>query len=496
MMAMRAGHTMHLSDLLGSLAPSRMRLATNPAVTGLALDSRRIVAGDCFIALAGTREHGIRHAAAAVAAGAVAVLTEDLDILPALGVPVVRVDGLRGHVGDIAARFHGHPARGMQVIAVTGTNGKTTVAHLCADALQRLHGTSAYFGTLGSGFFDALAPTLNTTPDPLSLQCELARLFARGCRHVALEASSHALEQGRLNGLEIGVAIFTGLGHDHLDYHRTLANYGAAKARLFSHVGLHTAVINAADEYAQTIARAVTPGVRTWRYSARRDGPPAEVTTVEAESTATGSRLRVRTPVGDVDISSALIGDFNLENLLAALAGLLAIGTPAVVAAAALSAARPVRGRLELAARQPCVYVDYAHGPDSLERVLAALRRLCHERLICVFGCGGDRDASKRPLMGEVAERGADVVFVTSDNPRSENPAAIAAAIVGGMRQPECARVVLDRRAAIRDALQLASARDIVLVAGKGHETTQATGDSVTPFDDVRVVRECLGLPT
>jgi len=492
MMAMRAAPGMPLAELLGELVPARGRLSANPLVTGLALDSRGVAPGDCFVALAGAREHGLKHAAAAVAAGAVAILTEGVDVLPALGVPIVRIDGLRARVGELAARFHDHPARRMTTIAVTGTNGKTTVAHLCADALRRLHGASGYFGTLGGGRFDALTPSLNTTPDPITLQREFARLLDAGCRHVALEASSHALAQGRLNGLEVGVAVFTGLGHDHLDFHGNLEAYVEAKRRLFSHPGLHTAIVNADDAQGTNILAGIAPGLRCWRFSTRDDA--AEILALEVACSATGTRLRVRTPLGVADVDSALIGDFNAQNLLAALAALLASGVALGDAAAALSAAQPVRGRMELAAREPCVYVDYAHSPDSLERVLATLRALGAGRLLCVFGCGGDRDASKRPLMGAIAERDADLVFITSDNPRNEDPAAIAADILRGMQRPGRARVELDRLAAIRAALATAVPGDIVLVAGKGHETTQTMGAKALPFDDVAVVREVLGV--
>lgn len=491
MMAQRARQAVLLADLVAGLNADRARLSGNPVVGGLALDSRSVVSGDCFIALAGAREHGIHHAPAAVAAGAVAVLTEDVDLLPTLGVPVLRIEHLRHRLGEIAARFHGFPSRQLRVIAVTGTNGKTTVARLCADALTRLRGSSGYFGTLGAGLYGALGPTAHTTPDPLSLQRELARLVAEGCRDVALEASSHALDQGRLNGVSVGVAVFTGLGHDHLDYHGTLEAYAAAKSRLFAHAGLHTAIVNTDDVSAPTILGAVAAGVRVWRFSTA-DGS-ADFVARDIGIEATRSRFAVRTPLGDLRIDSPLVGDFNVQNLLAGLAALIAHGIAPSEAAAALSAAPPVRGRMELAAREPCVYVDYAHSPDSLERVLATLRALTTGRLLCVFGCGGERDASKRPLMGAVAEAGADLVFVTSDNPRGEAPAAIAADILRGMRNPAAAQVELDRRRAIRAALQAAAPADIVLVAGKGHETTQIIGREARPFDDLQVVREYLG---
>ncbi len=465
MMAMRAKFGVPLGELLREIVTVPARTA-NPLVTGLALDSRRVVAGDCFVALAGAREHGLRHAAAAVAAGAVAVLTEDVDLLPALGVPVLRIAGLRARLGEIAARFYRDPSRRMTTIAVTGT--------------------------LGFGRFGALSPSVNTTPDPLTLQREFAALLAAGCTHVALEASSHALVQGRLTGLEIGAAVFTGLGHDHLDFHGSLDAYLEAKIRLFSHPGLHTGIVNADDAHARRVAAAIDGNARCWRFSTR--DRTADLVALAAECRATGSRLHVRTPLGEVEFGSALVGDFNVQNLLAALAALLAIGTPLAPAAEALSRAAPVRGRLELAAHEPRVYIDYAHSPDSLERVLVSLRALTSGRLICVFGCGGDRDATKRPLMGAIAERAADLVFITTDNARSEDPGAIAAAILGGMRRPAAARVELDRAAAIRAALAAARPDDSVLIAGKGHETTQTIGGDQRPFDDRAVVRDLLGL--
>lgn len=487
MMPLRAIEPMTLSELLGEFGVAGA--AGNVAVTGVALDSRLLEPGDCFIALAGAREHGIRYANAVAVAGAVAILTDEIDILPRVGIPVLRVPGLRQHVGEIAARFHGYPSRQMRVIAVTGTNGKTTVAHLCADALRTLHGQCAYFGTLGTGLFGALAPGANTTPDPVLLQRRLAELRAEACADVALEASSHALDQGRLNGLDIGVAIFTGLSHDHLDYHGSFDAYGRAKQRLFSHAGLHTAVINIDDGYAPQIVKAVAPGVRVVTYSAQPAGPRADIQVQAMDCDGRGSRVRALTPEGIVTLDSPLVGDFNVQNLLAALGALLAVGSPLAAAAQALSQARPVRGRMELASIAPRVYVDYAHSPDSLERVLATLRRLTPGRLICVFGCGGDRDAAKRPLMGAIAERDADHVIVTSDNPRSEDPAEIARQIVAGMRNPEAATIEPDRAAAIARAVAAAGSDDAVLVAGKGHETSQTVGGTSTPFDDVEVVR-------
>ncbi|MSQ68207.1 MAG: UDP-N-acetylmuramoyl-L-alanyl-D-glutamate--2,6-diaminopimelate ligase [Gammaproteobacteria bacterium] len=484
---------MRLSTLLQDLTvlPTGM----DCTVTGLAIDSRLVKSGDVFLAYAGTHEDGARYVREAAAAGACAVLMESADLLPQLDVPVLGLRDLRTHVGLIASRFYQFPAHGMTLVAVTGTNGKTSVAHLCAQAWRTLHGSSGYFGTLGYGALEALEAGPNTTPDPVTLQRNLARLAAAGTRHVALEASSHALSQGRLDHLAIAVAVFTGLGHDHLDYHGTLAAYGAAKQRLFQHPGLAVAILNLDDAYAVQVRAALASTVRLYTYSTDPQGPSADVHALAVTTARAGLVLRVRTWQGEVSLTSPLIGDFNAQNLLAALTVLMVAGSPCDAAAAALSQADPIRGRMELIAGppgSPLVYVDYAHSPDSLARVLRALRTPDTARLICVFGCGGDRDHSKRGPMGALAESLADHTILTSDNPRSEDPQAIAAQIKAGMRQPALALFVPDRAAAIAHAIALASAQDVVLIAGKGHESTQITGRCVRPFDDAALARSLL----
>ena len=484
---------MHLSTLLQDLAV--LPVGADCAVAGLAIDSRLIRPGDCFLAYTGTHEDGARYVREAEAAGACAVLMESADRLPQLSIPVVRVQNLRAHVGLIASRFYHFPAHDMTLVAITGTNGKTTVAHLCAQAFRTLHGQSGYFGTLGYGALDALEAGPNTTPDPVTLQRNLARLAATGTRHVALEASSHALSQGRVDHLAIDIAVFTGLGHDHLDYHGTLAAYGIAKQRLFKHPGLRVAILNRDDAYTDKVRAAVNPDARLYTYSTDPQGPAADVHALEVRTARAGLVLRVRTWQGEVTLTSPLIGDFNAQNLLAALAVLMVAGSPATAAAAALSQAGPIRGRMELIAGppgSPLVYVDYAHSPDSLERVLRALRLPDTARLICVFGCGGDRDHSKRGPMGALAESLADHTILTNDNPRSEDPQTIAEHIRAGMRQPAKALFVPDRASAIAQAILSAQAHDVVLIAGKGHESTQTLGHCVRPFDDAGLARRWL----
>ena len=493
MMAAKQSSSVRLADVVRDLVTRPYR--GDCEIAGLAIDSRRVRPGDCFLAYAGSREDGARYIRAAAAAGAAAVLTEAAALLPGLNIPVLGVPDLRAQLPTIARRFYGDPARHMSLIAVTGTNGKTTTAHLCAQALAALHGRSGYFGTLGYGSLDALEAGPNTTPDPITFQRVLADLAATGCAHVALEASSHALEQGRLAQLPLAVAIFTGLGHDHLDYHGSIEAYAAAKARLFRLPGLKAAVINADDAYAPQMLAALAPTTRAYTFSALANGGDAAVQALDVRCTRTGSAVHVRTWQGDFTLHSPLLGEFNVQNLLAALTALMAAGTPAADAVRALAAALPVRGRMELVAGPagaPLVCVDYAHSPDSLERVLRALRLPGVARLICVFGCGGDRDRTKRAPMGAIAEAGADRVIVTTDNPRSEDPAAIAAEICAGMRAPAAALVELDRAAAIHAALAMAGPRDVVLIAGKGHEHTQIDARSVREFDDAAVARALL----
>jgi UDP-N-acetylmuramoyl-L-alanyl-D-glutamate--2,6-diaminopimelate ligase len=469
-------------------------------VAGVAMDSRDVRPGSLFLACRGGSRHGLGFAEAAVRAGAAAVAAESDREWPAarlselsagLGVPVVEVPELGAKASEIAARFFGRPGDRLRLLGVTGTNGKTTVTQYLARALAA-DMPCAIVGTLGAGYPDALRPTAHTTPDAVTLQATLADLRAGGARAVAMEVSSHALHQHRVAALRFDTAVFTNLTRDHLDYHQTMEAYAEAKARLFRSPGLRVAVINTDDPF----------GLALFGESARRlpvvayglEGTPAHAERhVAAERLVvdvTGLRLHVRSSWGEGELVSPLLGRFNAANLLAVLAVLLESGVPLDAALARVGALRTVPGRMERlgGGDRPLVVVDYAHTPDALAQVLGALREHCAGRLFCVFGCGGERDRGKRPLMGEVAETLADRVVVTDDNPRHEDGDAIVAEILAGLREPGRAAVERNRARAIALAVGEARPGDIVLVAGKGHEPYQQIGDLRLPFSDREVV--------
>jgi UDP-N-acetylmuramoyl-L-alanyl-D-glutamate--2,6-diaminopimelate ligase len=470
-------------------------------VTGLALDSRAVRPGDLFLAQVGTVTDGRRFVDAAIDRGAAAVLQEDPGCGFTLrrGVPVVGVPGLPALVGPIADRFHGRPSGDLWVAGVTGTNGKTTVTHLIAQALAHAPGGTpsgcGVVGTLGHGPYGALRPTRHTTPDAVSLHALLAEFRDLGLRHAAMEVSSHALSQGRVGGVRFDVAVFTNLTRDHLDYHGDLGRYAAAKRALFRVPGLQSAVLNLDDPVGREILEEVGPGIEVLGYSLGGE-PRAALRAVEVSAGREGLRLALETPAGPASLESPLLGQFNAANLLAALGALLAARLTLDQALAGLAGARAVPGRMERfggAAGQPLVVVDYAHTPDALEQALATLRPHCTGSLACVFGCGGERDRGKRPEMGAVAERLADRVFVTDDNPRGEDGAAIVREILGGLRHPARARVERDRDRAIAAAVTGTGVGDVVLIAGKGHEDYQEVRGERRPFSDRAVVQALLG---
>ncbi|MBM4227414.1 MAG: UDP-N-acetylmuramoyl-L-alanyl-D-glutamate--2,6-diaminopimelate ligase [Gammaproteobacteria bacterium] len=470
------------------------------AVEGLALDSREVEAGECFLALKGSQQRGAHFVPQALRRGASAIALEPDEDLQTGSVPRVLVPDLRAKVGVLAGRLFGNPSHALEVVAVTGTNGKTTVAHLCAQAFGHLLGPCGYIGTLGMGLPEQLTASGMTTPDPLPLQAEFARMRDAGIRAVVIEASSHALAQSRLNGTRILTAVFTGLGHDHLDYHADQAAYLAAKRLLFTHPGLGHAVANLDDPVAGDMLGAVAAGVERWGFSLGGDAAGEWVEESRhlrlwaADYQRDHSLLEVGVGQARVQIRTHLTGDFNAQNLLACLAVLLAHGVGLDKAATALASVHPVEGRMErLGGRgRPDIFIDFAHSPDSLERVLRVLRGFHPRRLICVFGCGGDRDRSKRAPMGRIATSLADQVFLTSDNPRSETPAAIAQDVLSGVEQSTPVSVIDDRTQAILSALGAAGAEDIVLVAGKGHEKTQEIAGVKYPCSDRAIVQQWL----
>jgi len=470
-------------------------------VSGLTTDSRQVRAGDAFVALHGAHSDGLAFAASAIEHGARVVLAE----APAAGanavkehlqVPVLSIEQLPQQLGELAARLNDHPSRALRVVGVTGTNGKTSIVQLLAQALERLGHRTASIGTLGMGLHGYLRETGFTTPGAIAVQGALASFREQGASHVAMEVSSHALEQGRVNGVEFELAAFTNLTRDHLDYHGSMEAYGAAKAKLFTWPGLRAAVINSDDAFGRELLARLPAGVQVLRISIA-DDRDAEVAASNIVTSAEGLRFDVHTPWGTQSIHSPLLGRFNVANLLTVIACLGALGESFERIVEVVSALQPVNGRMNRlggTGALPLVVVDYAHTPDALEQALTALRAHCAGRLICVFGCGGERDAGKRPLMGAIAERLADVAIVTGDNPRGEDGDAIVAQIVAGLRDPARAVIERDRGVAIGRALSMADAGDVVLIAGKGHETYQDGAQGRRPFDDLAVARAALEL--
>jgi UDP-N-acetylmuramoyl-L-alanyl-D-glutamate--2,6-diaminopimelate ligase len=416
------------------------------------------------------------------------------DALPLLAAPE-----LRQKMGLITSRFYGEPSRRLQVIGITGTDGKTSCAHFLAQALSDAEsGPCGILGTLGVGVHGQTEPSLHTTPDPLAVQRWLADLVAKGRRYAAMEASSHALDQGRVNGIAFKAAVLTQLSRDHLDYHGTLDAYAAAKRRLFVEHQPDWAVLNLDDAFGQRlVAEAqVRRGVIAYGLGARPALLERFVWGEHLELTASGLRLHIESSWGQSELQAGLLGRFNASNLLATLATLLGLATPFDEALQRLTRTATVPGRMERLSGesgQPLAVIDYAHTPHALEQVLNALREHGGQRrLWCVFGCGGDRDPGKRPLMGAAAERWADRVIVTDDNPRTEDPERIVSGILAGMQRPEAATVIRDRRAAIFHALAEANAGDMVLIAGKGHEDYQIVGTQRFPFSDREAAHEFL----
>ncbi len=462
-----------------------------PVLTGLCLDSRQARPGDLFAAIPGTKTNGLAFAEEAIHRGAAAVLVPRSYEVPELSVPVLISENIRRSVALLAALLY--PQQPETLVAVTGTNGKSSTVDLCRQLWQLGGVKAASLGTLGVVSDSWTVPGSLTTPDPLSLHQTLAELAARGVQHAALEASSHGLDQERLAGLRLRAAAFTNLTRDHLDYHKTEENYFAAKARLFADVlgSGGVAVLNRDSARFEELAFfARTEKQRILSFGRH---PQADLQLQALAPTAHGQRLSLRL-LGEPfpDVLLPLFGSFQAENLLAALGLLIGTGTAAQDLVARIPNLAGVPGRLEAVAPPGhpfTVFVDYAHTPDALQNALTSLRPHTAGRLIVVFGCGGDRDTGKRPLMGQIAAHLADQVIITDDNPRSEDPALIRAAVKAGCPN---AQDIGDRRAAIAAALALAQAGDTVLLAGKGHERGQTVGDVVLPFADGDVARALL----
>ncbi len=477
---------MPLSQLLPELT-----LAHDPQISGLVLDSRHVRAGDAFVAIAGFGAHGLGFVEQAKAAGASVVLF-DPPAPAELPAPAdaIAVPGLRARMGAMADEFHGHPSQAMTMVGVTGTNGKTSTVQLLTQAWHLLGITCGSIGTLGVGLYGNVEPTGFTTPLVLQTHQVLAQLRDAGARAVAMEVSSHALDQGRVDAVHYDVAVFTNLTRDHLDYHGSMDAYGAAKARLFHRAGLKAAAINLDDPFGRELIGTLSADVQAIGLSSTGQAGAsvcAENLVLDGQGIGfdlviDGARHPLRSP---------LLGRFNVDNLLAVAGALHGLGQPAATIARVLGQLQPIRGRMNRLGGQgePTVVIDYAHTPDALLQALRSLHGHLDGRLLCVFGCGGERDTGKRPEMAAIAEEWADVVFVTDDNPRGEDGDVIVANIMAGFRKPDQVHVQRDRAAAIGAAVAQAGPGDIVLVAGKGHEPYQEIAGIKHPFDDTEVAQ-------
>ncbi|PBS14815.1 UDP-N-acetylmuramoyl-L-alanyl-D-glutamate--2,6-diaminopimelate ligase [Lysobacteraceae bacterium NML93-0793] len=484
--------TLPLRDLLPDVAG----VPDDTVITGLVQDSRAIRPGDAFVAIGGFGTHGLHFVDTARAAGASAILFEppvpaEIPVLPA---DAIAVTGLRARMGAMADAFHGRPSRAMTMVGVTGTSGKTSTVQLLAQAFEAIGTRTGTIGTLGAGLHGAIAPTGFTTPRVLQTHALLARLRDAGAQAVAMEVSSHALDQGRVDAVHYDVAVFTNLSRDHLDYHGDMTTYGEAKARLFVREGLKAAVVNIDDAFGATLPARLASTVRAVRLSAAGHAD-ADIAARDVVLDADGLAFSLRIDGGWHPVRSPLLGRFNVDNLLVVAGVLLALGQAAVTIVRVLETLQPIPGRMNRLGggdAQPLVVVDYSHKPDPLEQALQSLRGHLTGELVCVFGCGGERDAGKRPQMAAIAEAQADRVIVTDDNPRRENGDAIVADILAGFTRPDAVVVERDRRRAITRAIGEARPGDIVLIAGKGHEPYQEIGGVQHAFDDRLVAQAAL----
>ncbi len=481
-----------LRDLLTGVPAVEVSGRLDTPVRGIAYDSRRVSEGFLFVALRGTRTDGSRYVEEALKRGAAAVASET-SVRAHPGTAVLKVADGRRFLAEVSRAYFDDPAERLRLVAITGTNGKTTTSYIL-DAVFRGAGLkSCLSGTIGTRIGSRSFPAEHTTPESPDLTRFLADALAAGCTHGSLEVSSHALSQQRVFGTKFTVGVFTNLTPEHLDFHGDMESYYKAKRLLFSRDGgnkLSLAVVNVDDPYGRRLAREASCPVLRYGYAAESD-----VRFVDSEVQAGGTALRIGTSSGDVELRTRLVGRPNIYNIMAATAAALGLrlGTDAI--AAGIGNMTGVPGRMEPvdAGQSFAVFVDYAHTPDALDNLLRTAAGLPHARIVTVFGCGGDRDRTKRRAMGEIAGRGSDVVIATSDNPRTEDPLAILAEIEPGLRDVGARyEVIADRRSAIARAVSLAQPGDIVLIAGKGHEDYQIIGNSTLPFDDRAVAREVL----
>lgn len=481
---------MNLAELLSPWITSSL---PHCEILGLQNDSRYIKAGDLFFAYPGAATDGRLFIKQVAETKAAAIVYEPDQLPPHCGLPThlpcIPLPQLVTKLAAIASRFFQDPTSKLSVTGVTGTNGKTTIAYQLAQAYSLLGHRAAYIGTIGQGEVDALEPLLNTTPDALCLQKLFSAYVTRGIKQTCMEVSSHALAQGRTDDIHFTGGVYTNLSLDHLDYHQTMDAYAEAKALLFDKASLKWAVINHDDAYSSLMMSKLHPQCQKLSYGLQEG---ADVRAVNYKISMVDSQLDVISPWGRHELSVNLLGKFNIYNTLAVFTSLLANGMPIDNVVKIMDQLKPSPGRMEVVAAKPCVIVDYAHTPDALENVLATLKQLKQGRLGVVFGCGGDRDKTKRPIMGHIASQYADFVVVTSDNPRTEEPSSIIDEISAGLIPSTNTVKIIDRKEAIHYALKMAEEKDIILVAGKGHENYQQIGKERFAFSDQAVVRDLL----
>ncbi len=466
---------------LSQLFPGKV--SADADIGGITLDSRHVRDGDLFVAFPGLRHDGRDYIAQAVAAGAAAVVLESQGaVAHQLAVPSVQIEGLAEQLSALADRFYQQPSAALQVIGITGTNGKTSVSQMLAQALDRLGSRCGVIGTLGSGLAGALIDHGMTTPDAVAVQAQLASMRDQGASHVAMEVSSHALDQHRVAAVRFAVAVFTNLSRDHLDYHGTMAAYGEAKARLFQR-DLQAAVVNLDDAFGCELAERCAAPVIGYSLS----DPAATLYCREPVCDSLGLNARLQVQGREFALRSPLLGSFNMSNLLAVLGSLLALGVDAGAAVEQVAQLQPPAGRMQRlgGGDLPLVVVDYAHTPDALEKALTALHQHAAGRVVCIFGCGGDRDNGKRPMMARVAEQFAEAVVVTDDNPRTEPSQQIIEQICQGAEHPQALTVIPNRAQAIASTIAAARPGDVILLAGKGHENYQEIDGVRHPFSDI-----------
>jgi len=496
--------TISLKKLLAGIVDSALLI--DQEICGLANDNRKVQPGYLFLACRGLSVHGKEFIDAAISAGsvAIAVETDSLEEVRKISakyasVPVVAINDLSDKLGLIASRFYGDPSKQLSLVGITGTNGKTSVAHLVAQCLNSDQHACGVLGTLGAGVWGNVQAIQHTTPDAIELQHWLYKMQQQSAAYVAMEVSSHGLDQGRVNACQFDVAVFTNLTRDHLDYHGDIQSYGNSKLKLFMRPELTKVVVNLDDPYTNTIINNLSDHVEIVGITLNPDLKVEGVKVVSAVNICMGQlglEFDISSPWGDAHLESHLLGDFNVSNLLSVLAVALLLDFPLQEVVEKLSVARAPAGRLESfgSDETPLVVVDYAHTPDALEKVLLTLQAYAKGKLFVLFGCGGDRDQGKRAEMGALAEKIADVVWLTDDNPRTEKSQLIIEDILAGIKNPQLITINTDRRVAIEGIISAANnSDDIVLIAGKGHEDYQIIGKKRIDFSDRKLVAQLVG---